>query len=95
MVANVSELMNLARPKSETLINRDNGSLFEYKIFSGYVITIRITTTYFNVSMNNIQGMTIIDRVDNGANCLTRFFFSVLLLGQNVIKQLQVIYYVN
>ena len=37
VVAKVSAEINLAKPKSDTLINLDLGSLLEYKIFSGYI----------------------------------------------------------
>jgi hypothetical protein len=35
VVASVSDEMNLAKPKSETLITLDDGFLEEYKRFSG------------------------------------------------------------
>jgi hypothetical protein len=37
VVASVSEEMNLAKPKSETLIKREAGFFEEYNKFSGYL----------------------------------------------------------
>ena len=59
--------MNLARPKSDTLITLDEGFLDEYSKFSGY-ITILIINYAFRGEMGNENLKYLISYLDISMN---------------------------
>jgi hypothetical protein len=49
--------------------------------------------TYFYVSVDNVEGVAIFDRIDNWSDSVCSLFLTKVLFFQNCVKQLSTIDY--
>ena len=88
-MASVLDDMNLARPKSDTLMIDVAGFLLEYKRFSGYYENKTNLKIYLNVSVDDVVSMAVLDGINDWSDGVSSLLLTVELLLQNCIKQLQ------
>lgn len=86
VVASYSGVMNLARPKSETLIIETSGFFEEYNKFSGYRERMRSRNTYFNVSVDYIHRVAVLNGINDRPNSFCCLLLTVKLFFKNSIK---------
>jgi hypothetical protein len=51
----------------------EDGSLDEYRIFSGYIVKLK-SNFYLDISVDNSQGMAVVNRIDHWADGVCGLF---------------------
>jgi hypothetical protein len=66
----------------------EDGSLDEYRIFSGYIVKLK-SNFYLDISVDNSQGMAVVNRIDHWADGVCGLLLRKTFSIHDHVKELQ------